>query len=119
MTTKELIIMYFTKVKEKSNWQTLIGDDIRFESPATHTIGKESYVTAASRFFSMADKLDIKNLTIEGETACAWVDYHLTLKGKEYNCLVSEQLEVKGDRIVFSRILFDTMALKAFTSANQ
>jgi hypothetical protein len=117
MSTKQLIELYFKKVKEKSDWQSLIADHIRFESPSPPAFGKEAYITAASRFFQMVETLEVKHLVIEADTACAWVDYSLLLKnGKRYNCLVSELLKVQNDQLVFSAILFDTFGLKNFTS---
>jgi ketosteroid isomerase-like protein len=117
MTTKQLIQHYFTKVKEKSDWQTFIAEDMKFESPSPTTFGKEAYIVAASRFFQMAETLEVKHLVTEGDRACAWVDYGLRLKnGKTFNCLVSELLEVRDNRIVSSAIMFDTFALKTFTS---
>jgi ketosteroid isomerase-like protein len=119
MTTKELILLYFQRVKEKTDWQAFVAEDIRFESPATNTDGREAYVTAASRFFKMARSLEVKKLVVDGDMACAWVDYALFLNDeKKYNCLVAELLEVRKDKIISSRIMFDTMALKTFTSGN-
>jgi hypothetical protein len=117
MTTKQLVQLYFSKVKEKSDWQTLIAADMKFESPAPTTFGKEAYVIAASRFFQMAASLEVTHLAAEGQTACAWVDYSLRLKsGRRFNCLVAELLEVRNSQIVSSVILFDTLSLKTFTS---
>ncbi|MFZ6011879.1 MAG: nuclear transport factor 2 family protein [Bacteroidota bacterium] len=117
MKTQDLVQLYFNKVKEKSDWQTLIAPDMKFESPAPTTFGKDAYVTAASRFFQMVETLEIKQLATEGEKACAWVNYLLRLKnGKTFNCMVSELLAVENDKIVSSAILFDTLALKTFTS---
>jgi hypothetical protein len=119
MTTKQLVELYFKKVKEKSDWQTIIAADMKFESPSPTTFGKDAYVMAGSRFFQMAETLEIKSLVTEGETACAWVDYSLRLKtGKTFNCLVSELLKVRDNQIVSSVILFDTLALRNFTSGN-
>lgn len=119
MTTKELVQLYFRKVKEKSDWQSLIAMEIKFESPLPTTFGKDAYIIAASRFFQMAETLEVKHLVTEGETACAWVDYSLCLKSdKRFNCLVSELLEVRNNQIISSAILFDTLALKTFTSQN-
>ena len=52
MKTKEVVQLYFKKLKEKSDWQSLIADDIKFESPSLTAIGKNGYIVAASRFFS-------------------------------------------------------------------
>ena len=120
MTTKEVVQSYFKKLNEKSDWQSMIADDIKFESPSPTTFGKEAYIVAASRFFQMVEKLEIKHLVTEGGTACAWVDYALCLKsGKRSNCLVSELLTTRNGQIVSSAILFDTLALKMFTSQSQ
>ena len=117
MTTKEVVQLYFQKLKEKSDWQSMIADDIKFESPAPTTFGKEGYIIAASRFFQMVEKHEVKHLVTEGAVACAWVDYALCLKsGKRSNCLVSELLTTRNGQIISSAILFDTLALKMFTS---
>jgi hypothetical protein len=117
MTTKQVVEQYLEKVKNRSDWQTFIGEDIKFESPSPTTFGKEAYIIAASRFFQMAETLTIKSLVTEDKMACAWVMYSLRLKnGKTFDCLVSELLQVQNDKIVSSAILFDTFALKAFTS---
>ena len=117
MTTKEVVQLYFKKLKEKSDWQSLIADEIKFESPSPTTFGKNAYVIAASRFFQIVETLEVKHLVTEGPAACAWVDYALCLKsGKRSNCLVSELLTTRNDQIISSAILFDTLALKMFTS---
>lgn len=117
MRTKQVVQLYFNKLKEKSDWQSLIADDIKFESPLPTTFGKDGYVVAASRFFQMVETLEVKHLVVEGTAACAWVDYVLCLKsGKSSHCLVSELLTTCNDQIISSAILFDTLALKKFTS---
>ncbi len=117
MKTKAVVQLYFKKLKEKSDWQSLIADDIKFESPSLTTIGKDGYIVAASRFFQMVETLEVKHLVTEGTAACAWVDYALVLKnGKRSSCFVSELLITRNDQIISSAILFDTLALKMFTS---
>ena len=117
MTTKEAVQLYFKKLNEKSDWQSLIADDIKFESALPTTFGKDAYIVAASRFFQMVETLEVKHLITEGAVACAWVDYALCLKsGKRSNCLVSELLTIRNGQIISSAILFDTLALKTFTS---
>ena len=118
MTTRQITENYLAGVKEKSNWQVFIADTIRFASPGGATIGKDEYVIAASRFFQMVETLEIKQLVTEGECACAWIDYRLRKNGKAFICTVSELLQIQDDQIISSTILFDTFALKAFTSAN-
>jgi ketosteroid isomerase-like protein len=118
MNTKQLVQLYFQKVHDKSDWTSLIADNIRFVNLSTVTNGRDAYVTAASRFFQMAENVEIKNLVVEGNMACAWVNYFLRLKnGKTYDCLVSELLEVKDDKIISSSLQFDSLSLKAFTSS--
>ena len=113
MTTKEVVQLYFKKLKEKSDWQSLIADDIKFESPSPTTFGKDAYIVAASRFFQMVETLEVKHLVTEGTAACAWVDYALCLKsGKRSNCLVSELLTTRNGQIISSAILFDTHGAK-------
>lgn len=118
MNTKQLVQLYFQKVHDKSDWSSLIADDMRFVNLSTETHGKEAYIIAATRFFQMAENVEVKNLVVEGDTACAWVHYFLRHKnGKTYDCLVSELLEVKNDKITSSCLQFDSLALKAFTAS--
>ena len=117
MTTREVVQLYFKKLEEKSDWQSMIADDMKFESPSPTTFGKDAYIIAASRFFQMVETFEVKHLVTEGTAACAWVDYALSLKsGKRSNCLVSELLTVRNDQLISSTIIFDTLALKMFTS---
>jgi hypothetical protein len=119
MTAKQIVEQYLQKVKEKGDWQTFIADDIRFESPAPTTVGKEGYVTGASRFFQIVETLAIKHIVAEGDKVSVWIDYSLRMpSGKTSHCLVAELLQVRNEKIVFSSILFDTLALKEFTSGN-
>jgi len=118
MTTKQVAELYFQKVKEHADWQQFIGDEITFESPSPTTHGKEAYVTAATRFFSMAETLEVKQMVTEGDKVNAWVDYALMKNGKRFNCLVCELLQIRNDKIILSSILFDTATLRAFTSQN-
>lgn len=117
MTTKEVVLLYFKKLKEKSDWQSLIAEDMKFESPSLTEFGKAAYIVAASRFFQMVETFEVKHLVTEGNAACAWVDYALCLKsGKRFNCRVSELLSTRDGQIVSSAILFDTLGLKMFTA---
>ena len=116
LTTRYTIQLYFKKVQDKSDWQTMIADDVKFESLLPLSIGRDAYVTAATRFFSMAEKLEVKHLVVEDETACARVSYQLRKNGRTFNCLVSELFEVRRDKITSISILFDAQALSNFTS---
>ena len=116
MNTRQLIERYFYAVRNEGDWQSMIADDMKFTSPAGSTVGKQEYLIAASRFFKMSTDLEIKKLIVDGQSAGVWVSYFLLLNGKRHECLVSEWLEVNDGRLVSSSILFDTLALKNFTS---
>ena len=118
MSTKEVVQLYFQKIGENSDWQMLIDDEMKFESPAPATFGKAAYIVAAARFFQMAETLTVRHLVVEGGSACAWVEYSLFKNGERFRCLVAELLEVRNNRIISSTIMFDTLALKSFTSPN-
>jgi len=118
MTPKQTIEHYLQKVKEKGNWQDFIADNIRFESPAPQAVGKDAYVTGASRFFQIVETLTIQHMVTEQDKVAVWVDYALRLpNGKTSRCLVAELLQVKDEKIILSSIMFDTLALKEFTSS--
>ena len=115
MSTKEIVENYYDGVSRNDGWQTLISDDMKFVSPGANTKGKTPYVEATSRFLGIVKEAKVKDLIIEGDKACALVDYSIVSpKGDLGNCFVSEFLSTKDGKINSSTIFFDTAAFRAF-----
>ncbi len=116
MSTKEILKGYFDAI-HKGGWQSFIADDFVFSSSNLDKVvhGKAAYVERAGRFFSATTAVDVAQLVIDGDTACAVARYRLrSPSGKTGVCDVAEILTVEDGKINSSAIFFDTKAFADF-----
>lgn len=111
MTTKDTIQGYFNRLKQKEDWEAFLSDDLiftNFASPIKQVTGKEAYLESTKRFFSMIISVEVKDLIIEGEKACALTCYELQPpRGNTFKSDVAEIFTVKNDKIDTFAIYFD------------
>jgi ketosteroid isomerase-like protein len=111
MGTKEVIQDYFGKLKQKTGWDALLGDDMVFTSfanPTKELKGKQVYLQSTKRFFSMMISVEVRDLLVEGEKACALTRYELKPPGgASFRSDVAEIFTVRNGRIDFFGIYFD------------
>jgi len=112
MTTKDTIQGYFNCLKQKTEWESFLSDDMIFTSytsPIKQVRGKEAYIEATKRFYSMIISVEVKDLMIEGEKACALTRYELQPpKGNTFISDVAEIFTVKNGKIDSFAIYFDS-----------
>lgn len=80
MTTKTIIEGYFDCLKQKEGWEAFLSDDLiftNFASPVKQLTGKAAYLESTRRFFSMVTSVEVNDLLIDGEKACALTCYEL------------------------------------------
>lgn len=117
MTTKESVETYFKNLSKNEGWQNNLSDHMEFSSPRQNSVGKEHYIEATLRFLQFVYGFEIKELIIEGDKACALVNYKVkSPKGNTSTCEVAEILTVKNEKLQSSKIYFDTVAFKEFIS---
>lgn|SRR5260221_9301410 len=115
MTTKETIETYYNGLNQKKGWESVIADNMVFNGPKTKTKGKDAYVQATIGFLQVVQAVQINNLIIDGERACAIAHYGLlSPKGNTSNCDIAEVFSVKNGKIESSAIFFDTAAFREF-----
>jgi ketosteroid isomerase-like protein len=115
MSTKEIVENYYDGVSRDDGWQALISDEMKFISPGSTTSWKAPYIEATSRFLGIVKNVQVKDLIIEGDKACALVDYTIVSpKGDLGNCFIAEFLSTKNGKIDSSTIFFDAAAFRAF-----
>jgi ketosteroid isomerase-like protein len=111
VTTKDTIQGYFNRLKQKESWEAFLSNDLiftNFASPIKQVTGKEAYLESTKRFFSMVNSVEVKNLIIEGEKACALTCYELQPpRGKAFRSDVAEIFTVKNGKIDSFAIYFD------------
>jgi ketosteroid isomerase-like protein len=115
MTTREIIEAYYKGLNQKHGWEDMIAEDMNFIGLKTKTIGKTDYVDTTRSFLALVRFVRLTNLIIEGDQACAVVNYDLlSPSGKTAESSVAEILTVNKGRINSSAIFFDTAAFREF-----
>jgi hypothetical protein len=111
MTTKDTIHGYFDCLKQKKGWESFLSDSMiftNFTSPIKQVIGKDEYIESTKRFYSMIISVDVKDLMIEGEKACALTHYELQPPiGNTFSSDVAEIFTVRNGKIDSFAIYFD------------
>jgi len=118
MSTKDVIQSYFSAI-HKGGWESYIADEFTFLSSNLDKIarGKAAYIEGAGRFFRLTTSVEIRQLVVEGNTACAVARYQLrSPKGNTDVCDVAEILTVNVDKTDSSKIFFDTKAFQDFVA---
>src|SRR5262249_18750301 len=103
MTTKETIESYFTALEAKTGWEAFFSDRMGFTShtsPARRVEGRDPYLGATKRFYSMILSVDLRDLIIDGERACVLTRYELQPPvGEVFTSEVAEVIRVRNGKI--------------------
>ena len=114
MTTKDTIRAYFDSLKQKSGWETFLADGMAFTSfvtPIKQVMGKSAYLESTGRFFSMITAVEVKDLIVDGDRACALTRYQLQPPGgPAIESHVAEVFKVRNEKISSLEIYFDSAA---------
>jgi ketosteroid isomerase-like protein len=80
-----------------------------FTSPNKRVSGRAAYLEATKRFYGMIATLDVRELLIDGDKACALTRYELQPPGRPaFNSDVAEVFEVRDGKISSFDIYFDS-----------
>ena len=113
MTTKDTIESYFSKLEQKNGWESLLDDNMVFTSftcPMKQVKGKDAYLQATKRFYSMIMSMQLRELIVDGDKACALTRYNLQPPngGPAFSSDVAEILAVRNGKIDSFGIYFDS-----------
>ena len=112
MNTRDTVQAYFNSLREKGDWKTFLGDAMVFTSfgtPFKQLTGRDAYVESTKRFYSMIQALEIRDILVDGEKACALTKYDLRPPGGPlFDSNVAEGFEVRDGKITSLRIYFDS-----------
>jgi len=113
MTTLETIDRFFEALARRSGWETFFADDVSFTSytsPVKRLPGRTATLQAASRFYSMAERLELLELLVDGDRACARTRYHVRPPSgaSPFDSDVAELFTVRDGQITEFAIYFDT-----------
>ena len=112
MTTKETIQGYFNSLEKRDGWESFLSDEMTFTSftsPVKQVKGKDAYLAATKRFYSTIASVQLRDLVIDGEKACALTRYELQPpRGDRFVSDVAELFAVKDGKIDSFAIYFDS-----------
>jgi len=113
MTTREAVQGYFSCLKQKKGWESFLSDDMTFTSfvsPIRRVRGKAAFLEGTKRFYSMIATIEVKDLIVEGQKACALTHYELQPPGgRAFDSDVAEVFAVREGRINSFDIYFDSL----------
>ena len=113
MSARETVERYFDRLKQKSGWEALLADDIAFTSftsPNKHVEGKPAYLQATKRFYSTIAGVEVRDLLVDGDRACALTRYDIVPPngGPAFQSDVAEVFSVRDGKIAALGIYFDS-----------
>ncbi len=112
MATEEVVRDYLAALGRKQGWEAFLAEDLVFTShasPGRQVSGKEAYLAATRRFFSMISAVEIRDMIVEGAKACALTSYELQPPGgRAFRSEVAEVFGVREGRIASLDIYFDS-----------
>jgi ketosteroid isomerase-like protein len=113
MTTRDTLQGYFSSLKEKKGWESFLSDDMifaSFTSPIRRIRGRAAFLQGTKRFYSMITALEVKDLIVEGQKACALTRYELHPPGgPAFGSDVAEVFAVQNGKIKSFDIYFDSL----------
>lgn len=112
MTTRDTIQSYFDRLGEDGDWKDFLSDDVVFTSfgtPSRRTTGRDAFLEGTRGFYSMIEALEVKDLVVDGDRACALTRYRLQPPaGPAFEGHVAEVFEVRDGKIRSFDIYFDS-----------
>lgn len=112
MATAEVVRDYFAALSRKQGWEAFLADDLAFTShasPGRQVSGKDAYLAATRRFFSLISAVEVRDVIVEGAKACALTRYELQPPGgRAFQSDVAEVFVVRDGRIATLDIYFDS-----------
>jgi ketosteroid isomerase-like protein len=117
MTTNEIVQCYFDRLAKRANWPDMLADDVVFTSytnPPKRLAGRSAYLEGTDRFYAMIDRVEVRQLVIDGDHVVALTRYELTPPngGAAFDSDVAEVFTVRDQRIASLAIYFDSAAFR-------
>ena len=112
MTTHDVIRGFFDSLRRRQGWEAFLADDMTFSSythPVKEVRGRDACLTPLRRFYSSIASLELRDLIVDGDKACALMRYTIQPPGRDaFSSDVAEIFTVANGKIVTFGIYFDT-----------
>ncbi len=118
MMIKETITAFYNSLAEKNDaWQKNLASDVAFSdaSKKLHAEGREAFIQSFTSFLRAVEKVQMRQLIVEGPDACAVVSYdYVSPKGNRLHQDDAEVWKVVDGKIVSLTIYFDITEFRSF-----
>jgi ketosteroid isomerase-like protein len=112
MTTRDTIEAYFSSLALRKGWESFLSEEVSFTSftsPIKQVSGRAAFLEATKRFYSMITAVEVRDLLVDGDKACAFTTYQLQPPGgPAFRSDVAELFTVRDGKIEFFDIYFDS-----------
>jgi hypothetical protein len=112
MATSDIIERYFDCLSKNTGWEAFLSDGMVFTSytsPIKQVTGRDTYLESTRGFYSMIGTVQVRDLIVDGDRACAFTHYELRPpSGDTFGSDVAELFTVKNDKIDSFSIYFDS-----------
>ena len=118
MTVKEIVTSFYSGLAQKNDeWQKNLASDVVFSDASNnlHAEGKQAFIQSFISFLRAVEKVQMKQLIVQGPAACAVVSYdYVSPKGNRLHQDDAEVWKVEGGKIVGLTIYFDITEFRSF-----
>lgn len=112
MPTKETIESYFAALQAHDGWEVYLAEEVAFTNyaaPVKRVVGREAFVDSTRGFYGMIETVDVRDLIVDGNMACAVTHYELqSPTGDSFISDVAEVFTVEDEKISVFSIFFDS-----------
>jgi len=112
MTTRDTIEAYFNSLAQRKGWESFLSEEVSFTSftsPIRQVKGRAAFLEATKRFYSMIAAVEVRDLLVDGDKACALTTYQLQPPGgPAFRSDVAELFAVREGKISSFDIYFDS-----------
>ncbi len=118
MTVREIVQRFYGSLARKDDaWQENLSEDVVFSdaSGKLHAEGRSAFIQSFSGFLRAVEKVQMKQLIVEDDNACAVVSYdYVSPKGSKLHQDDAEVWKVVDGQIVALTIYFDITEFRSF-----
>ena len=118
MDTKQVVQKFYDILSQKNDqWQENLAENVVFSdaSGKLHAEGKEGFIQAFTPFLKSVEKIELKQLIVEGENAAAVVSYdYVSPTGGKLHQADAEVWKVVEGKIMKLTIYFDITEFRNF-----
>lgn len=96
----------------------LLADGFTFDGPILQATSKAEFLAGSATAAAMARGCTIRHQWVDDENVCSVYDFHVATPAGEGAIAMAEWSVIRDEKLVSSRLLFDTAAMGPFLPAS-